>query len=536
MISWIIPHYGSNIDILKKCVESFVKYHSLDTNEVIIVDDGKWLDDYINEIKEIIKPIKILQTPTNVSMGFACSCNEGINRSSNNIVVLVNNDIEFTKKIDDIIVSEFNNDDKLGVMGAELYYPNGLLQHAGVQIGHGYLPNGHLLTHQPRHYSMYMTGALFAFRKSLGLLNEDYGIAHEDSEFCLRAWSAGYRVLYNPDIKAIHHEGYTRGNDTCSKGDKGTLYLEMETSGKFINDVKTKFNMELIDHYVKKANLETSDNVLFIRKAHLGDMVMLTGVLHEYHRLNPKTKIWLSCLEFTRELFLDCDWIETGRIPESIMFKAIYDFDMAYETQITKPVWESYAKVIWDDISDLDLTPRLWFNDEGQCIYTNYIVIHANKTWESRTIPEQTWIRLVQELTAKGYNILLVGTSQDYDLSKYNLSRTVSLINKTDLQDFYTVVSQAKAFISGDSGILHIATTTDTPTVSMWTVCNGELFIHPNLKNNIVLTPNINCKFCRERLSPRGYTECMKDKFKNECVKTFLVNDILDSLAKLGVN
>ena len=47
----------------------------------------------------------------------------------------------------------------------------------------------------------------------VGLLDERYPMAYEDVDWCLRAWQAGFRVLYFPAASLDHHESVTRGTD-----------------------------------------------------------------------------------------------------------------------------------------------------------------------------------------------------------------------------------------------------------------------------------------------------------------------------------
>ncbi len=45
----------------------------------------------------------------------------------------------------------------------------------------------------------------------IGPFNEDYPMAYEDVDLCLRAWQAGFRVLYWPAAELYHLESVTRG-------------------------------------------------------------------------------------------------------------------------------------------------------------------------------------------------------------------------------------------------------------------------------------------------------------------------------------
>ena len=62
-----------------------------------------------------------------------------------------------------------------------------------------------------------VTGACMYVRREvlerIGLLDERYPMAYEDVDWCLRAWQAGFRVLYFPAARLVHHESVTRGTE-----------------------------------------------------------------------------------------------------------------------------------------------------------------------------------------------------------------------------------------------------------------------------------------------------------------------------------
>ncbi len=63
-----------------------------------------------------------------------------------------------------------------------------------------------------------VTGACMYVRRELieriGLLDERYAMAYEDVDWCLRAWQAGFGVVYFPAAQLIHHESVTRGTES----------------------------------------------------------------------------------------------------------------------------------------------------------------------------------------------------------------------------------------------------------------------------------------------------------------------------------
>ncbi len=79
----------------------------------------------------------------------------------------------------------------------------------------------------------YAISALWLFRRSLldtvGLLDERIFYSPEDVDFCLRVWKAGYTVVYDPRVKAVHDaQELSRGaklNGFATRHAKGLFYL-----------------------------------------------------------------------------------------------------------------------------------------------------------------------------------------------------------------------------------------------------------------------------------------------------------------------
>lgn len=258
--SIIIPTIG-NTNYLQACVASFEKYHT-ENYEIIVVDDGsdeknqEFLRSYCNKQR-----IRCICHPKNE--GFAHTVNLGLVEARGDVLILVNNDIVFTHHIFINIESTFKSDPKIGVIGALLYYPNQTVQHAGMI----YQPETESFVHKPfkkiplKAYVPAVTGALFIFKrellKTVGVFNEEYFLACEDTDYCLRAWAKDYRVLFTPTVAAIHHEGATRGNTpkTKLKKSKDWTVKEQRSIVRFKQNLK-KFNLLEILTGINELNYE----------------------------------------------------------------------------------------------------------------------------------------------------------------------------------------------------------------------------------------------------------------------------------------
>jgi len=117
-------------------------------------------------------------------------------------------------------------DPRVGIVGARLLYGNGMVQHEGVILGlanlaehagrlrDGATPGPHGIGHITRQVSA-VTAACLLIRTSLfrdlGGMDENYVIALNDVDLCLRARQRGFRVVYCAQAALWHYESLSLG-------------------------------------------------------------------------------------------------------------------------------------------------------------------------------------------------------------------------------------------------------------------------------------------------------------------------------------
>jgi len=105
----------------------------------------------------------------------------------------------------------------------------------------------------------------------------------------------------------------------------------------------------------------------------------------------------------------------------------------------------------------------------------NYIVIHPSKTWPSRTWEKERWQELINRLNILGSPIVIVGKNSSeigtYEIQKpvyeLNVKCGIDLVNKINIHQTWHVLNKASLIITMDSGILHLAGTTDTHIIQL---------------------------------------------------------------------
>ncbi len=133
------------------------------------------------------------------------------------------------------------NGRRSAIVGAKLLYPDRTIQHAGVVFGLGLV--GHIFSRAPegtsracsarrRRYRNYLgrhrrlpDDAAGTSSTKLGGFDERFRLSFSDVVLCMEAWKAGYRVVYTPYARLVHHESYTAEARRLGRGHRAARAL-----------------------------------------------------------------------------------------------------------------------------------------------------------------------------------------------------------------------------------------------------------------------------------------------------------------------
>jgi O-antigen biosynthesis protein len=243
----IVPVYN-NWSLTATCLRSLMMTSNETSYRVVVVDDGS--TDETPERLADISGITNLCLEENV--GFLRAVHAGFASVTEPLVVLLNNDTVVTDGWLDALVEMARFDDTVGVVGAKLLFPDGVLQEAGslifktgsgVNYGKGDRADRSWYEF-PREVD-YCSGAGILIRHSVwqstGGFDLDFAPAYyEETDFAFAVRRAGYRVMYQPKSRIYHFEGATYGTDESPK--KRSL---MDANRQRL---MTKWAVELEDH------------------------------------------------------------------------------------------------------------------------------------------------------------------------------------------------------------------------------------------------------------------------------------------------
>lgn len=114
---------------------------------------------------------------------------------------------------------------------------------------------------------------------------------------------------------------------------------------------------------------------------------------------------------------------------------------------------------------------------------SSYIVLHVGSTWPSRTYSKDNWQQLINLLNYNNIPVVLVGKNDHetgfYDIDKKTINLNVNLgldlTNQLNLSQCWHVINKAACLVTMDSGLLHLAGTTDTYIVQLGSSLNNKL-------------------------------------------------------------
>jgi len=231
MLSIIIVNYKSSEDI-KKCLESIVEHEpNFKQYEIIIVDNNS--DDIgLEKVQKDYNFIKLISAERNG--GFSYGNNIGIKHSSGDVVFLLNPDTYITDNAIEKLYAKLKDDETIHLIGPYLIFPDNRNQ--SYLLPKSYLTlwkvfceklylykifsKSKLFNSYHRTYMDYgketyveqISGAALMFKRDvlniIGLMDENYFMYYEESDFCLQASRKGFKMKYFPESTIVHVGGY----------------------------------------------------------------------------------------------------------------------------------------------------------------------------------------------------------------------------------------------------------------------------------------------------------------------------------------
>jgi len=195
------------------------------------------------------------------------------------------------------------------------------------------------------------------------------------------------------------------------------------------------------------------------------------------------------------------------------------------------PVPERY----FEAARDLDVTPdqapaemhlhpsakenaARWLSENGLNGDRKLLVVapgaaHATKRW-----PQDHWRKLVETVTGSGVRVAVIGGPEDHALcagvAAAGNGSAASGAGQLGLQESGAVLARAAVAVTGDTGVMHMATAIGTPVVALFGPTVQAFGFFPYRARAIVLQRDLGCRPCSAKGTPRCplvHHRCLKE-------------------------
>jgi heptosyltransferase-2 len=136
---------------------------------------------------------------------------------------------------------------------------------------------------------------------------------------------------------------------------------------------------------------------------------------------------------------------------------------------------------------------------------------HATKRW-----PVAHWSALAERLREAGYRSVVVGGPDDRGLAQQLVAggAAVSAAGEFSLQETGALLARARVVVSGDTGVMHMATGVGAPLVALFGPTVEQFGFFPYRAPAVVLQRDLECRPCSATgtaTCPLGHHRCLTD-------------------------
>jgi GT2 family glycosyltransferase len=263
-VSIIILNWNGLKDTLE-CLESLKKI-TYSNYEVIVVDNGSAGNDADVIEGKYPRYVKLIRNDHNY--GFAEGNNIAIKWAQQNsnpdFFLLLNNDTVVNNNFLKELIRVAQSDDAYGILGSKIRYfdhPD-IIQNAGgkINLGIGVVRQIGFKQKDVGQYDQTkvtdcVSGCCFLIKKQvinkIGLLDDKYFCYYEETDYCLRARRAGYKVVVVPSSEIRHKKQLKkRGFDSYSEVNFNSQAYYYSARNKFIFMKNHATKKQLLTFYV----------------------------------------------------------------------------------------------------------------------------------------------------------------------------------------------------------------------------------------------------------------------------------------------
>lgn len=141
------------------------------------------------------------------------------------------------------------------------------------------------------------------------------------------------------------------------------------------------------------------------------------------------------------------------------------------------------------------------FSPPKPCIAIHPYATHSTKMWSY-----EYWETLVSILSQRGYHVIILGKA-DLVFSSPSVSLEYNFTNRTSIRESLVLLRHSTILITGDSGLLHLASGVNTPSVALFGATTKEWGFFPPKPSVVLEDITLACRPC----SLHGKATCPYD-------------------------
>ena len=235
-VSVVVVAYNA-LPWIEQCLASVAEY------ETVVVDHGS-TDGTVAFVREKFPAVRVVEQE---NRGLAAGWNRGIRETSGAYVLILNADAWALGDAVERVATFADEHSRAAVVGPRLRFPDGRLQRSvrgfpsPWRLATEYLflrklaPRSRALNafyaggfdHDGVWEAEFVMGAVMLARRSaideVGLLDEDFFLFSEETDWCYRFHRAGWQVLFTPDAEFAHVYGAVHGGRMFRENVRGNL-------------------------------------------------------------------------------------------------------------------------------------------------------------------------------------------------------------------------------------------------------------------------------------------------------------------------
>ena len=244
-------------NLLRKCLESIYKFISELSYEIVLIDNDS-IDGTCEMVQENFPEVTLVRNQKN--LGVAPARKQGMQLANGNYILILDADTELIENSVKSLYEFMEENKECGLIGCKLVDAQMNLQYSCKRfpsllsllfrrlehikfIGKSRTLINHMMMdwdHNEIREVDYLIGACQFIRREvidkIGYYDTAIFYGPEDIDYCLRIWRAGWKVIYYPFTKIVHHEQRITKrkilSDISLKHLKGIFYLYYKYKGR----------------------------------------------------------------------------------------------------------------------------------------------------------------------------------------------------------------------------------------------------------------------------------------------------------------